>query len=156
MCWYVPRTLMYLHNCHWSLINSHYDGLIDRVSLFFSNFLPASRRCQRSHLQCSSFTVQRTRWSTSLTASPFLSAAPRPWNPSGWREPVTTTLSFTVSTWRGYGASSTRTWLHSMPEKQTTASLCLYEWIRVRRVCMFMCGEKKRVRLHVWVSMSEN
>lgn len=66
-------------------------------------------------------------------ASPCSSAVPRPWSPSGWRELVTTILSFTVSTWRGYGALSTRTWLHSMPEKQTTASLRLYKW---PRVCM--------------------
>lgn len=82
-------------------------------------FLTASRRCPKSHLQCSSFTVQRTRSSTSLTAWPCSSAAPKPWSPSGWKALATMTSSFTVSTWRGYGASSTRTWPRSTPEKQT-------------------------------------
>lgn len=102
--------------------------------------LPASRRFQRSRLQCSSSTVRRTRWSTSRTASPCLSAAPKLWSPCGWKALVTTTLSFTVSTWRGYGASSTRTWLHSTPEKQTTASLLLYECVRA-------CVRKTQVRM---------
>ncbi|CAF87875.1 unnamed protein product, partial [Tetraodon nigroviridis] len=43
----------------------------------------ASRRCPKSHLQCSSFTVQRTRSSTSRTAWPCSSVAPKPWSPCG-------------------------------------------------------------------------
>lgn len=134
----------------------HYNGTEKLIpfSAFSVNILPASRRCQRSHLQCLSFTVQRTRWSTSPTAWLCSSAVPRPWSRSGWRERATTTLSFTVSTWRGYDALLTRTWLHSMPEKHT-ASLCLYEW---DCVCVFVntcvrggVGGYRHVCIEIWV-----
>lgn len=50
--------------------------------------------------------VPRTRWLTSPTAWPCMSAALVQWSPCGWRELATTTSNCTLSTWRDSSSSS--------------------------------------------------
>ncbi len=67
---------------------------------------PVLTRSPRWHPQCWWSTVQRMRWLTSRTAWPCTSAAPVPLSPCGWREPATTTLNSTLSTWKDSSSSS--------------------------------------------------
>lgn len=74
----------------------------------FCLFSPSivSTRCPRWRPQFWWSTAPKTRWLTSPMAWPCTSAAPVPWSLCGWREPATTTLNCTPSTWRDSSSSS--------------------------------------------------